>query len=234
MKRLLILLVVPLLLFSCKSSGKRTISMNPNFLADLDPIAIGSAAMQFDKLVSSSLEKREVDVWFNPRTDSVYLQFRYQTINFRQIWDKSNRLQFVTALENYKKDYEAKNLNLKSSRARRAYGTLTGSIEWGQFSSAYLMNAEARPYIQMGYQFRQNSPYFTVYQEAAESLTNLGDDVKKTSLGITTYFTRAQAEELAKLFDQQYLLSFIGRRADPGAAIPVQEDDYDGYTEAGE
>ncbi|GHU72348.1 hypothetical protein FACS189450_09970 [Spirochaetia bacterium] len=232
MKRLLILLGVSLLLFSCGSLGKKTRTSNPNFLADMNPVAIGSASMQFDKFMSSSIDKKEVEAFFDPRTDSVYIQFNYQTLTFRQFWDKSNRLQFITALEKYKKDYEAKNLNLKGSRARRAYGSLNGRVEWGMFSSSASMASESRPRIGLGYLFKQDKPYFIVYQEAAENLISPSDEAKRSSPDITAYFTRAQADELAKLFDQQYLLSFLGPRADPGYAAPAQEDDYDGYREA--
>jgi hypothetical protein len=233
MKRLFILLGVSLLLFSCESFGKKTKALNPNFLADMDSVSIGSAAMQFDKFFSSSIEKKEVEVWFDPRIDSVYLQFRHQTIVYKQYWDKSNRLQFITALEKYKKDYEAKNLNLKGARAGRVYGVLDGRLQWGQFSSSIFMNAESLPRVELGYMFKQNNPYFTVHQLAAENIFNTSDE-KKESMGITIYFTRAQADELAKLFDQQYLLSFIGPRLIPeGAApedtIPAVEE---GYKEA--
>ncbi|GHU73323.1 hypothetical protein FACS189450_12890 [Spirochaetia bacterium] len=230
MKRLLMLLGISFLLFSCASQNNRT--RNPDFLADMDPVSIGSVPMQFEKFLSSVIEKKDVEVWFDPRIDSVYLQYRYQTGTFRQYWNKSGRLQFITALEKYKKDYEARNLNLKGARALRAYGITGGRTIWGQFSSNVFMNAEALPKIELGYQFKQDSPYFTVHYGSAENIRST-DHQKETSLGMIAYFTRTQADELAKLFDQQYLLSFLGPRPDPGYAAPAQEDDYAGYREAG-
>jgi hypothetical protein len=229
MRRLLILFGISLLLFSCESFGKKPRAMNPNSLADRDPIAIGTAAMQFDKFFSTSLEKKDVEVWLDPRTDSVYLQFKYQTITFRQFWDKSNRLQFITALEKYKKDYEAKNLNLKKNRARRAYGILESRIVWGQIANDIFMNAEARPKMELGYAFRKDSPYFAIYQRSANNLLGLqGDGEEKESLVLNIYFTRAQADELVKLFDQQYLLSFLTAVPAPVPAdpAPAQDTDY--------
>ncbi|GHV64705.1 hypothetical protein AGMMS49587_17620 [Spirochaetia bacterium] len=229
MKRLCILLGVFLLLSSCQNTGggKRTLSPHLNFFSSRtrDAVAIGSAAMQFDKMFSSVIEKKEVDVWFDPETDEVFLQFKYQSVTYRQYWDKPNRLKFITALEKYKADYASKNLNLKSSRARRAYGTLSGKTEWGQFSANVLMSSRARPRVNLGYQFKQESPYFSVTQQSAENLVN-ANDVKQYSLDIITYFTRAQADELAKLFDQQYLLSFSGPQSTPEDLIPAQDDDY--------
>jgi hypothetical protein len=216
-----------LLLFSCESLGTKPRASNPNFLADMDPLSIGSVSMQFDKFLSSSLEKKDAEVWLDPRTDSVYIQFRYQAVTFKQFWDKSNRLQFITALEKYKKDYEAKNLNLKGSRAGRAYGILDGRTQWKLIDGSLISseNSESRPKIGLGYQFKQNSPYFTVQQAAAENLLGTSDE-QRESLALSVYFTRAQAEELAKLFDQQYLLSLLGRRPAPADPAPAQDTDY--------
>ncbi|GHV65533.1 hypothetical protein AGMMS49587_19910 [Spirochaetia bacterium] len=218
---------VSLLLFSCKSTGAKGPIANFFPGTNTEAVSIGSAAMQFNKFFSSGIEKKDVETYFDPHTDMVYLQFRYQTVVYRQFWDKSNRLQFITALEKYKKDYEAKKLNLKGSRAIRAYGILKGLTVWGQFSSNIFMNAASRPRLELGYQFKQNSPYFTVHQLAADNIYNASDE-GKSSIAITTYFTRAQADELAKLFDQQYLLSFSGPKSAPADTAPAQDE---GYTE---
>jgi hypothetical protein len=235
MKRLFPLFFLFLLLISCSTFERRAARMrssHPNFIADLDPVSVGAFTGQFQKLLSSSLEKKDINVYYMPRTDEVYLEFKYQTLTFRQFWEKADRLQFVTALERYKKDYAARALKLKGARARRAYGNFDGKTEWGQVNTSFLMNSRAFPNMELGYQFKKNTQtkkdtvYFTVNMQAAPDVLNLGDGFERDSLDVMLYLTRAQGDELIKLFDQQYLLSFLGPRASPDYYAPEVDEGY--------
>jgi hypothetical protein len=220
------------LLISCSSFERRAATIrasHPNFIADLDPIPVGAVFGQFQKMLSSSLEKKDINVYFMPRTDEVYLEFKYQTLTFRQYWEKTDRLKFVTALERYKKDYAARALKLKGARARRVYGNFDGKTEWGQVNTSFLMNSRAFPNMELGYQFKKEIPYFTVNMQAAPDVLSLGDGFERNSLDVMLYLTRAQGDELVALFDQQYLLSFLGPRASPDYYVPEADE---GYREA--
>jgi hypothetical protein len=192
----------------------------------MNPISVGAVSGQFQKMLSSSLEKKDINVYFMPRTDEVYLEFKYQTLTFRQYWEKTDRLKFVTALEGYKKDYAARALKLKGARARRVYGNFEGKTEWGQVNTSFLMNSRAFPNMELGYQFKKESPYFTMNMQAALDVLNLGDGLERNSLDVMIYLTRAQGDELAALFDQQYLLSFLGPRASPDYYVPDADEEY--------
>jgi hypothetical protein len=232
MKRLFMLLFLPFLLISCKTLERRAAqvrSSHPNFIADLDPVSVGAVSGQFQKLLSSSLEKKDINVYFMPRTDEVYLEFKYQTLTFRQYWEKADRLKFFTAIEQYKKDYTARALNLKGVRARRGYGNFHGKTEWGQINTGFFMNSRAFPNVELGYQFKKTSPYFTVNMQAAPDVLYLGDGFERDSLNVMIYLTRAQGDELAALFDQQHLLSFLGPQAAPDYYVPQTDE---GYQEA--
>jgi hypothetical protein len=202
----------------------------------MDPIPIGVVPLQLDKLFSTQVEKKDVDAFFDPRRDFVYLQFRVQGIVYRQHWSGENRQKFINALDEYKKAYVEKNLptkGLKGIRAERAFGMADGFTEWGQTGLAgALMNAKSYPLLEFGYKFKKESPYFIVIMRSARDITTSGDVYKNESLEITTYYTRAQADALVALFDQQYLLSFLGAKADPNYSQPDVEPDDDGYTEA--
>jgi hypothetical protein len=229
MKRVFLLFSLSLLflLISCSTLERRAATIrasHPNFIADMDPLSVGTISGQFQKLLSSSLEKKDIHVYFMPRTDEVYLEFKYQTLTFRQYWEKADRLKFVTALEQYKKDYAARALKLKGARARRVYGNFDGKTEWGQVNTSFLMNSRAFPNMELGYQFKKENPYFTVNMQAAPDVLNLGDDFERDSLDVMLYLTRAQGDELIALFDQQYLLSFLGPRASPDYYIPETEE----------
>ncbi|MDR2483877.1 MAG: hypothetical protein LBD55_00605 [Treponema sp.] len=209
MKLLIPFFCILLVFSSCAS----TASKNPNMIADADPIPLGTVTILFEKFFSSALGTKDVSLVFDPRSNTVYLQFVYETVTYRQFWDQTNRKKFIAALEQYQKDFEARNLNRKSSKSRRAYGSVNGKTEWGQFS--FSINARSYPQMEIGYQFKEDNPYFTVLQrEAKDTLT--GDE--RNSLRITTYFNRTQAAELAAFFDQTYLLNRLEAEGIPLAS----------------
>jgi hypothetical protein len=192
----------------------------PNMVADRDPISAGAIEAQFDKFLASEVEKKEAAVIFYPRDNTVALEFRYQLVRYRQIWDLRGRQRFIQALDRYKADYAARNLTEKFSRTRAVYGKFKGATEWETFSIS--QPGTARPVMELGYRFKGKSPYFSVVQKAAPDEYSLNsNEPRADSLPIIMYYTRAQADELAKLFDQSYLLSLLGPPVD---AAPGQDD----------
>jgi hypothetical protein len=184
---------------SCASQSPQQSAM----LADVDPIPLDSVAIGFEQLFSAALDTKEAAVQFNPRDDTVSLEFRYQTVIYRQYWDRAGRERFITAVQRYHTDFEARSLSTRTSASRRAYGSAAGRAEWGQF--AFSVNARSYPRMDLGYRFRGNSPYFTVVQQEAQDTIMPSSDSPRMSLQITSYFTRAMADTLAALFDPQYL-----------------------------
>jgi hypothetical protein len=196
-------------------------------VADKDPVSAGTIEVEFDRFFSSNVEKKDVQVIFYPRYNAVALEFRYQSIRYRQFWDPEGRQKFVQALDRYKEDYAAKNLGNKFSKSRSIYGKFKGKTEWETFSIT--IPGLAYPTMELGYRFRGKdggSPYFSVLQQSAKDEYTLNsDNAKPDSLQIPIYYTRAQGEALAKIFDQSYLLSLLGPLPDPEAALPA-EDEY--------
>jgi hypothetical protein len=198
----------------------------PDMISDREPLSVGTIEFELDRFFSSNLDKKEAALIFYPRYNTVALEFRYQTIRYRQFWDLAGREKFIQALERYKEDYAAKNLVNKYSQSRSIYGKFKGKIEWETFSIT--TPGLAYPTMELGYRFRgkgNGSPYFAVLQQSAKDEYTLNSDSPKPdSLQICTYYTRAQAEELAKVFDQSFLLSLLGPLPDPGDALPDEED----------
>jgi hypothetical protein len=178
------------------------------------PLPLGTVEIEFDKFFSSALEKRDVEVLYYARADKVALVFSFETVTYRQYWDKLARQRFIVALERYRGDYEAKNLKRKNLRA---YGTVKGRAEWGQFSGN--INKLSFPSIDTGYSFQGQSPYFTLTQRMSESVIVITDDIKTSSRQISLYFTRAQAADLAALFDETLLQNLVN----PASALPLNE-----------
>jgi hypothetical protein len=216
---------VPLIFFvlfsllSCKSTPKEIL------IADMDPLEAGIVDGGVMAYFPTRIKQIPLTLSFDPRSNTVYMQFSYQTVTYRQYWDPPSRVRFISAVERYHADYEARNLpERKHRRSRRAYDVLDGLTEWGAFK--FMINARSRPKVYLGYTFRENSPYFLITQMSAKNERSTTDD-EQNSLQIELYFTRAMAADLARLFDQDHLASLVPDRMknrDPDASIP--SDDY--------
>jgi hypothetical protein len=163
--------------------------------------AAGSAEMQFDKLLGG-LRKDNVSLFYYPDDDALCIEYRHDYVYYSQFWSKQGRDSFVTSLAQYKTDFEQRSLTPgKSLRTRRSYERIRGFLVWSTLrvlSEPAIANTD----YNIGYDFKDKMPYFTVIQRAA---THKVGSNKTESPNIMMYFTRTQAEDLAALFDQEYL-----------------------------
>ena len=186
---------------------------------------------QSDALSTDGVQKREVTVSYYPDEDAVCLEYRVNFVTYYQFWSRAGRETFKTALERYKEDYEQRSLNTKGGRKeRRVYGTVHGYLWWQVMQrriSIVSETARAPVEVDIGYSFKGRSlsrtPYFTVTQNEAEydNRELIGRTIK--SVRVMLYFTRAQAEELAALFDQEYLLGLTETKAKGSGPADVDE-----------
>ncbi|MDR1466370.1 MAG: hypothetical protein LBI40_01955 [Treponema sp.] len=228
-------LAAMLTLAGCSSAPKPP---DPRMVADVDPIPLGGVSMEFDKFLSSELDKKDVEVSFDPRINAVSLYFSYQGVKYTQYWDKPNRETFTSALTQYKNAYTAQNLSRNNFKTPSAYGKITGMTMWWTFSFA--TKSQSYPRVEIGYLLKKNkstgkeNPYFTVLQREAVDALNESESSKKSSLQIRTYFTISQAEELAAFFDETFLLDAL-RKTLNTSNIPDEtlnpSVDFDSYGE---
>ena len=202
----------------------------PNMVANADPVSAGNAEIQLDRFLSSKVTKVEAEVIFYPRLNAVVLEFRYELIRHRQFWDAEGRKQFAQALELYKADYEARNLVDRYRKTRAIYGKVKGKVEWEAFK--YTKTRVAYPVIEIGYRFKEGMPFFTTLMRSAKEEVDAGDSSpQEESAQISIFFTRAQADELVKLFDQDYLMGLLGGIHSSQPDEQDQEADVDPYHE---
>jgi hypothetical protein len=203
----------------CSCAGGPSVAKNTaedEWIADLDPVSAGLIEAEFSRPLSSAVNKRDINLYFCPRDNSVYLEFRHQGMTFRQYWSLSNRAAFREALEKYEADYQERSLIDRATRTQRVYGTLKGKIQWG-FSPqikgfGLALGSQGNPRYDLGYAFKRDdsgreTPYFTVFQEQCTNVNAVSDPGQ--SLYLFVHFTRAQAGELVRIFDQDYLISLI-------------------------
>lgn len=199
--------VCAVLLSSCITMDPKR--LYPDMIADMDPITVGTIEAEFDRAFSNKLDKLEVEAVFYPRYNTVALNFRYQLTNYSQFWPQEGRELFIKAVESYKADFAARNLERKFSKTRRAYGKFTGKLEWSftRFSETNVSS----PLIQLGYGFRgergKETPFFTVSQYSAKEESSQGE--RLDSIPVSMYFVIEQADSLVRVFEQSNLLNFI-------------------------
>jgi hypothetical protein len=164
------------------------------------PVNLGIIEAQLNSMIAKAgMKKLDIAVEYYPVDDVVSLRFRLDLATYWQFWDEINRKAFVEALSAYKTDYEMRNLTNKNQRNKRAYGTLLSYTVYE--TASFTMPDFGYPNLELGYQFKSNAPYFTVTQRAAKSENPLSGADDAQSPNLFMYFTRAQADELAVLFD---------------------------------
>lgn len=197
----------------------------PHMVANADPVSAGMIEAEFDRIFSSKLNKVEIEVIFYPRLNAVALEFRYELIRYRQFWDEAARQQFAAALELYKADYAAQKLVDRYKKTRAIYGKVTGRTEWEAFK--YTKTRVAYPVTELGYRFREEMPFFsTLMRSAREESDDTDNSQQLNSQQINMYFTRAQADDLVRLFDQSHLMGLLEEKASPKSDEPPAVNSY--------
>jgi hypothetical protein len=197
-------LTLVLFFFSCASfSGKRS----EEFIADRDPIRLGSLKFELDNFLGNDVLQREMEVEFHPRTNEVSLRYRYESVAYTLYIGKNGRRLFTDGFRKYRGEYEAKKLTDKASKTRGVYGKGKERLNWGIVK---LTEKKGHPVVQFGYLFKK-APYFTITQGQTrdEFFGSSGEGITD-SRRMTLYLTRAQAEILVGWFDQGMLLGLLG------------------------
>ena len=222
MKKLSILIALALVFGACQSLPRVT---EEEFAPDLRSpnVQIGSVEVQINRTFPMpGIRKINVDVFYFPAEDAVCLQWRVDMMSYYQFWSYDAREAFLTALERYKEDFEARSFGSNNRRAKRHYGTTKGYLIWQ--ASRYSVQAKAPANIELGYYFVDRAPYFIANQREAVFESTRGRDENRTNPEMPIYFTRAQAEELAAFFDPSFLANItVGT---PGRSLNVDIDEY--------
>jgi len=213
--KLIYLLLIVLVLSACASTGEKKEEVEV-FKVDLKSqnIPLGEIEVQLPPLMGlGKIKKIVIPVLYFPREDAVCLQYKKDFITYHQFWNKKGRQDFINALAMYNEEYDSRTLKVNSGRKeKQAYGITQGYLTWQQFSFSIL--AKAPMDIQLGYTFKERTPYFLVSQLEADYIDPMTRDQNRRSLVIPFFFTRAQAANLEVLFDQSILNGFIQEHFD--------------------
>jgi len=201
-----------------KDKGFVVSPSDPNFPA-------GEIETQIDRTFPlRGLKKINVTVTYYPYDDAVCLRYRSDFYEYHQFWSKAGREVFLKDFEQYQEEYDARSLNMRNKKSKKAYGGTEGYLTWQTFKLT--RRFEAKMDMELGYAFQDNSPYFAVTQKLTtyENPTDVDDTT--SSQEITMYFTRAQAQELAALFDPELLRTLTTVRPRSTVETDVATDAY--------
>jgi len=178
---------------------------------DSPKIQAGAIEAQLDNTVNiTGIRKINIDVYYYPLEDAVCLQYRIDFFSYYLFIDRLGRDAYFKALAQYKEDYDQRNLNTKGGKkTRRQYGNVEVYLVWQAF--AYTVRARANTLLDYGYDIKKVSKarasFFTLYRrETFYADPNTPQD-RRIASNTPMYFTRAQADELAELFNQDLLNS---------------------------
>jgi len=209
-KKILLIVVLPLALVMCKTTPREPKPVEIKFEVDLSSINFPAGIIEAQirrTFPVSGIRTVEVEVFYFPYDDAVCLVYRSDLFTYHQFWSKSGRESFLQALVNYNADYNERNLNENSRTSTKIYGSVGGYLYWQMFSITRRVSANVD--IDLGYTFNERNPYFAVTQNATTYVDKGSEENNLTSQRITMYFIRSQAQELAKLFDQEYLRTLV-------------------------
>jgi len=234
MKNFLYLFVIAFVLSACVSNKPEVEIFTVNLGSPQIPM--GEIDVQFNRTFPlPGIKKGTVTVSYYPKEDAVCLRYRFDLMTYYQFWSRNGRAAFLNALAKYKDAYEARSLNRRGGA--KEYGAAYGYLIWQLHRLA--VQAKSNVNVEIGYAFKDNAPYFMTTQKEGYYEDPVSRDQNRESIPIPIYFTRAQANELAVLFDQEYLqaLSINNTYVDSyPAEIDSEEDDSetDDYYQADE
>jgi len=196
----------------CGCSVFQTVKEEPFSVKLESPkVQAGVIEAQAERMLNiGGLRKTNITVDYYPVEDAVCLQYRLDFMTFYQFWNKEGRAIYLKALEQYKEDYEQRTLNSRGSKKTKSqYGRTDGYLIWQ--AAKYLTRARAPVNVDLGYYIRTISKnrvaFFTLFQREAVFIDENTKNEKRQTTDMTMYLTRAQADELAELFDQGFLSS---------------------------
>jgi hypothetical protein len=196
------LIFITLVFGSCSSTPKEE-----PFSVDLQSprYEAGSAEVHLDRFMSvGSPKKSTVTLYYYPLEDAVCLYFKVQFAECNQFWNKAGREIFAASLESYKDDYEQRKLTKASKKkARRIYGSVPAFFAWKRTKVG--VQAHGYPKVEFGYNINNKAAFFTTTQLESDYIDPIAKSRNQTSPVIMMYFTRAQAEVLVSLFDEENL-----------------------------
>lgn len=173
---------------------------------------------------AGGIKEKKITMVINTDNYSAGFGCNYMTNYYILTFDEDARNILKKSAEQYFSDFENKLLNRKNNKTYQAYGKIPYHLDWGTVASSTPNFGDGKGYC--GYEFVNNSPYFTIsnfpfpngyFEEVLGNAT-------RESLALKFYFTKAQLKQLIELLDNNIIYNKL---VEQGIIyIPTQADEY--------
>ncbi|MCQ2592728.1 MAG: hypothetical protein MJ188_08075 [Treponema sp.] len=154
-----------------------------------------------------------------PQNGNLSIDFKSETAGFGSsylaayyysLFDDAARAKIIKAVNAYYKDFENKKLQRNSNKTQMSYGKTKASIKWGTIKSNIAYGAENVEFL-LGYEFINNSPYFTIKAMPVPDTVHDFDGVHQPEMScfLGYYFTKAQAKVLIDFLSNENLSDYF-------------------------
>jgi hypothetical protein len=195
-------------LTSCRTSAAQSDSVEPFTLSRISNVFTSNdyyaydAAKVFGYTDYGAFGEMGVSLVCDKKTELAGLQYRSNLGGYNLLMNRNTRHVLADSVKQYLSDFDAKRLSSKARGSYKAYGEYPCRIEWGMFAQTASNYAETS--VQMGYMFKNKSPYFTLTvwetKNSRYQVTTSSDEDLQTTY---VFMTKEQAQQLAdKLSDE--------------------------------
>lgn len=174
--------------------------------------------------IGASIKPKVANVFVNPKTQTPGIQVYYQSAWYNFMFDQKAYSIIAEGLDKYIEDFEAHRLiKNKYMKTRRMYSEKGKCrVEWG--SVKIMQNYWGDAYFHVGYEFKNNSPYFCIIVKDCKNLAqDQGQFAQEKSIEVQLYFTKAQAKDLLSKISKS---AYSDALFDADDEIKVQSDEY--------
>jgi len=244
-KKIFSIVVLTLTLAMCNTTPRPPRQVEVKFTVDMSSpqLPVGEFETNIRRTFPlTGLRGIVVTVSYFPYEDAVCLNYRSDFFSYNQFWSLSGREAYIKAIKNYNEEYTSRSLDTADRNSKSKYGTVEGYLVWQMAS--FTRRVSANMNVDLGYTFFEQqgtrTAFYTVTQKHTTYVDPISEEDDMDSQEITMHFTRAQAQVLADLFDQEFLLALVppemrGRRnpVNPNVDWDDYFNDYfdDGYND---
>lgn len=141
-------------------------------------------------------------------TDVAGFVMYYDSSSYAVQFAQAERNALISAVKQYKDDFENKKLDRKKKKTAEIYGFVTGYEDFGVVEAS--MTNFCKPRVYFGYEFVKNNPYFCIFVKKATNLAvnQTQEGVVKESVDQKYYLTKAQATTLSEFLDDSNISKF--------------------------
>lgn len=163
----------------------------------------------YSKKWTGGLKNETATLLYAIRNSLVGFSSHYQTATYHVLFTDAARESFQKAVTQYFADFENKTLKRNDRASIKTYGMNACRLEWTSVLTKKATN-KGNTKMYFGYEFRDGSPYFSVYVLSAQNET--AEDKRSaidTSVPLHFYFTKAQAKTLSELFSDERIAALL-------------------------